>query len=255
MLPFIISGLKTTQRKKSCKHSYKISEITPRHVHTSNFLEGTATLGSTRYEHTAEYNALSYTRLVKSHFKRNPAKYKEFVRILSDVAKPESNKVDLVKSVIALFDGQPQLVKGFAFFLPSDMSLEVQSDAFVVNVHEETGVELSGAMDPLQHDSDDADNLRYIRNVEWTFMHQPQTYRSFLEILQNFNRKSIDEKQAALQIAKLFRNQRDLILGFNIYFDEGFAIIEDERRGFMLKQPCKTSGRSHLTRLDPEDVA
>ena len=214
-----------------------------------------ATLGSTRYSQTAEFNALTYTRLVKKHFKKNAAKYNEFVGILSEVAKADSNKVELVKSVIALFDGHSQLVKGFAFFLPSDMSLEVQSDAFVVNVHEEDDVTPNTITDvTLQHDAEDADNLRYIRNVEWTYMHQPQTYRTFLQILQNFNRKTIDEKSAAQQIAELFRDQRDLILGFNIYLDERFQIIEDERRGFMLKQPCKTSERNHYVRLLPEDV-
>ena len=197
---------------------------------------------------------MTYTRQVKRTFENNPDKFREFVQILSEVSQPSANKVELVERVIELFDGYPELIRGFTFFLPPDITMEVQHDAVVVNVEDADDVSSDDkhAEAGLTHEEteDDTDTVRYLRNVKWTYTHQADVYQRFMNVLQDFNRKNINEMSAVTQVANLFEGQRDLVLGFNIFLGDDYKILEDDKRGYLIRHPCKKGMRAHYTPIN-----
>lgn len=192
---------------------------------------------------------MTYTHKVKRTFRNEPGKFGDFVQILSEVSQPSSNKVDLIKRIVVLLEGHPELIRGFACFLPPDITMEVQDDAVVVNVEE---AEEDDAPDEerFENQEEDTDTGRYIRNIKWTYMHQPEIYQRFLTILQDFNRKSISEMNAVTLIANLFDDQRDLVLGFNIFLSDEFKIMQHEKRGYLIRHPCKKGMKAHYTPIN-----
>ena len=211
---------------------------------TDNF--GMTTLGTRNFKDTFEYNSMTYTRQVKKTFEHKPETYREFVQILSEVSQPSSDKVELVKRVIVLFEGYPELIRGFSYFLPPDITIEVQSDAVIVNVEEEE----ESDHEDFESNEEDTDTIRYIRNIKWTYMHQPEIYEKFSVILQGLNRKNVTEMDAVSKIANLFEGQRDLVLGFNIFLPDDYKIMEHEKRGFLIRHPCKKGMNAHYTPIN-----
>ena len=214
---------------------------------------GMTTLGSKAFEESFEFNSMTYTEEVKLTFKHSPGVYREFKQILSEVTKPTSNKLELIKRIIMLFDGYPHLIKGFTYFLPPEISVEVQQDAVVLNVEDEP--ESDEEAKPLADDTeDDTDTMRYIRNVKWTYMHQPKVYEKFSRILQDFNRKSVQEAETVAKIAILFEGQPDLVLGFNTFLSGEYRILEHTKHGYVLRHPCKKGLKPHYTPVNVKEV-
>lgn len=197
---------------------------------------------------------MSYIELVKKTFKKTPEVYKEFKQILTNMRKPEAKKVELIKRILVLFDGHPDLIQGFAYFLPAGMTLEVQDDAVVLTVEDledEEGYEYNGFND---EDDDDSDLMRYMRNVKWTYMHQPGVYDMFNRIMQDYNRKNVSEMDTVGKIVGLFQDQPDLVLGFNCFLPAEFKIIQHEKRGYVVRHPCKKGLRPHYTPVNVTEV-
>ena len=81
--------------------------------------------------------SVAFMRKVRQTFIHNPHTYRQFVKIMSEIEEKESDKLDIIKRVILLFDGYPHLVRDFNQFLPSDYQLEMQGDAVLVKVVDE----------------------------------------------------------------------------------------------------------------------
>lgn len=79
---------------------------------------------------------LSYVKRVKRKLADRPDAYRQFVAILGRVGRPESNKIQIISSIIDLLDGYPDLILEFAQFLPPGLEIIKQDDAFVLRVYE-----------------------------------------------------------------------------------------------------------------------
>lgn len=216
---------------------------------------GLSTLGGKSFIETFEFNAMTYIELVKKTFKKIPSVYVEFKKILGDIRKTSSNKnkVELIKRIVVLFDGYHDLIWGFSHFLPAGMTMEVQDHAVVLNVEDyEEGSDYEAQ--EFSDEEEDTDMMRYMRNVKWTYMHQPTVYDVFQRVLQDFNRKSVNEVDTVARIVGLFKDQPDLVLGFNTFLSSEYKILENMKHGYVVRHPCKKGMRPHYTPVNVKEV-
>ena len=210
----------------------------------------TGTLGSGHSQISGKQSSWEYIQEVKHTFAKRKSIYEEFVHILSEVRNPDSDKVEIVKRVIMLFDGYPHLIVGFNFFLPWYIRLEIQDDAVIVKVDEDNDALAAADSDD---DDDDSPNMRYIRNVKWTYTHHPEVYEKFAKVLKDFNQKRIDEVTTIHRIVTLFQDHPDLILGFNFFLPESYRVLANKKHGYVIQHPCKKGMKPHFTPVDVDE--
>ena len=68
------------------------------------------------------------------------------------------------------------------------------------------------------------DALTYLDQVKYRFRNQPQVYNNFLVIMKGFRSQSIDTPGVIARVSHLFRDDPNLILGFNTFLPPGFKI-------------------------------
>ncbi|KAL6078803.1 Transcriptional regulatory protein sin3 [Balamuthia mandrillaris] len=68
-------------------------------------------------------NARTYVSQVKRKFLQQPHIYKEFLNILRDFHSQGTDIAAVISKVVTLFEGHPDLVEGFAQFLPEGYSM------------------------------------------------------------------------------------------------------------------------------------
>jgi paired amphipathic helix protein Sin3a len=68
------------------------------------------------------------------------------------------------------------------------------------------------------------DALEYLDKVRTTFPMQPHMYNQFLDILKEYRAQSIDTPGVIDRVLQLFHGRRELILGFNTFLPQGYAI-------------------------------
>ena len=78
-----------------------------------------------RLEGALMNNALSYLDLVKSRFDNQPQIYKQFLDVLKEVKSESIDTAGVVTQVSQLFNGYPELIRGFNTFLPPGHKMEV----------------------------------------------------------------------------------------------------------------------------------
>ena len=204
----------------------------------------TGTLGSGHIGNDEEQTSWQYIQDVKTTFHSRPSVYQEFVRILSEVRNPDSDKVEIVKRIIMLFDGYPNLILGFNYFLPRYIRLEIQEDAVIVKVDEDYD---AFGEDDSDNEDDDSPTMRYIRNVKWTYVHHPEVYEQFFKVLKNFNGKRTSEVDTIHHIVSLFQDHPDLVLGFNFFLPEGYRVLANKKHGYVIQHPCQKGMKPHYT--------
>eukprot|EP00249_Psilotum_nudum_P001045 c13326_g1_i1 orf=230-2287(+) len=83
---------------------------------------------------------------------------------------------------------------------------------------------------PVRHLTTD-DALAYLQEVKDIFKDNMEKYGEFLEVMKDFKAQRIDTAGVTARVKDLFKNHRNLILGFNAFVPEGHKITllpEDE---------------------------
>lgn len=185
----------------------------------------------------SERGSTSFIKLVKDTFQHDPAVYKKFVHIVSQIQFADTDKLELVKQVILLFDGYPHLILGFNAFLPSDYFIEIQNDVVIIKIfqsagnlaHTDTGHVRS--YDPSSRQlkvssslSCERDAMSYIQQVKKMYADEPHTYKKFREILKDYHSKKVEEVETIRRIVSLFHKYPYLIEGFSAFLPRGYHI-------------------------------
>ena len=66
--------------------------------------------------------------------------------------------------------------------------------------------------------------LRYCDQVKLVYKDHPQVYKEFLNILNAIKTKVLGTKEIMHRVADLFQDKKQLVLGFNQYLPDGYAI-------------------------------
>ena len=227
-----------------------VVDTAPQRAKKTEMKNYTGVLGSGHLPSSDRHTSWQYIQEVKHTFSKRTSIYQEFVRILSEVRDEDSDKVEIVKRIIMLFDGFPHLIIGFNYFLPRYIRLEIQDDAVIVKVDEDNDAFAADSDD----DDDDSPTMRYIRNVKWTYHHHPEVYEKFSKVLKDFNSKRIDEVDTIHKIVTLFQDHPDLILGFNFFLPEGYKVLAHKKHGYVIQHPCKKGMKPHFTPVNVEET-
>ncbi|ELT99328.1 hypothetical protein CAPTEDRAFT_222624 [Capitella teleta] len=192
--------------------------------------------------------------LVQRRFKNNPAIYRRFGEILQRLPAVSASleRLDLVKQLITLFDGHPDLVLNMNQFLPNEYCIEIQHDAVVIKVFEEFGQ--AGLVDtghgrsitdpskPLPSLGTSVPSIAYIMNVKKAYADDPNVYSAFMGVLKHYHSKKANELSTVNQVVGLFRTRPDLVLGFNEFLPPGFSIHMYEKSGYVVEYPNEAEG-------------
>ena len=173
--------------------------------------------------------------MVKRTFIEYPEVYNAFVRILSDIKDPGANVMELIEKVILLFDGYPDLILSFNSFLPQKYEIEIQDDAVVIRVYDTE--EQSGLVETGTATVEFTESMAYIRNVKKTYAFAPAKYSKFLEILDKFHGKKVNEIGAIREVVELFKYYPGLVLGFNQFLPDNISIHMYDKSSYLIEHP------------------
>lgn len=199
-----------------------------------------------------------YCKLVQKRFKRRPAVYQRFLHILQGIKTYEdsNDRLEMVKQLIALFDGHPDLILNVNTFLPEEYSIEMQNDAVVIKVSEQygqAGLVDTGHSRTLNNPDvpphrvvpslgTSAESLGYIVNVKKACAGNKEDYKRFTQVLKDYHSKKVDELNTIHRVVSLFQTHPELVLGFNEFLPSGYEIHMYEKSGYVIQYPNKEDG-------------
>lgn len=214
-------------------------------------------------------STVSYTQQIRKRFKTKPRTYNKIVQTLGDVQDDGADKLEIIKRIIVLLDGHPDLILGFNAYLPEEYSIEIQDDAVVVKVfeasntareHVDTGhfrseQQMQGSMELSRTFSGmlTGNSLSYVQNIKDTFKDDPAVYRKFSRILGDYHSNEVDVVSTLYEIVSLFQHHPDNVLGFNTFLPPGYSVRMTEKTAYMLEYPGPGDGSTEYTRINIED--
>ncbi|KAG7592816.1 Paired amphipathic helix [Arabidopsis thaliana x Arabidopsis arenosa] len=68
-------------------------------------------------------DAYAYVRAVRDHFHNDRKKYEDFLAIMKDFKTRKISRVDCIRAVLELLNGDRDLISGFNAFLPFWMEI------------------------------------------------------------------------------------------------------------------------------------
>lgn len=178
---------------------------------------------------------LAFVRTVRKTFHHKPEIYEEFKMIMTQLQKPEVDYISLIKRVIILFNGYPQLIYTFSAFLPSCYDIELQDDAVVIKVYDKIDGELQEEEASGRPPIDRA--AVYVQGVKKALVAvRPKLYQRFMTLLEDFHTKRLGVAEVIREIVKLFKGHPNLVLGFNDCLPDGWQIHMYDTKHFTVEQ-------------------
>jgi histone deacetylase complex regulatory component SIN3 len=200
--------------------------------------------------------------LVQRRFKNHPTIYRKFGDFLKRISACDDplDRLEMVKQLITLFDGHPDLVLNINQFLPDEYCIEIQHDAVVIKVFEQFGqatlVDTGHGRNvdndphrPLPAMATSVPSIGYIMNVKKAYADNPDVYSAFMGVLKHFHCKKSDELSTVNKVVALFRTRPDLVLGFNEFLPPGFSIHMYEKSGYVVEYPNETDGTKSRVKI------
>uniref|UniRef100_A0A671TY26 Paired amphipathic helix protein Sin3a n=1 Tax=Sparus aurata TaxID=8175 RepID=A0A671TY26_SPAAU len=214
----------------------------------------TSTQGQQQFQRLKVEDALSYLDQVKLQFGNQPQVYNDFLDIMKEFKSQSIDTPGVINRVSQLFKGHPDLIMGFNTFLPPGYKIEVQTNDLVnvttpgqihyitphgISVHNipVSGASSQPASQP-QHQSlpqpvEFNHAINYVNKIKNRFQGQPDIYKAFLEILHTYQKEQRNAKEAGgnytpalteqevyTQVARLFKNQEDLLSEFGQFLPD-----------------------------------
>ena len=102
-----------------------------------------------------------------------------------------------------------------------------------------TGIALSQGQQPILNDA-----LSYLDQVKVRFVHQPDVYNQFLDIMKDFKSQAIDTPGVIDRVSSLFAGHPELIQGFNTFLPPGYRIecgTRDDPNAIRVTTPMGTT--------------
>ena len=203
------------------------------------------------YQRLKVEDALSYLDQVKMQFNDQPQVYNQFLDIMKEFKTQNIDTPGVIGRVSALFDGHPELIRGFNTFLPPGYKIDVQPGGghppghmgHPQGVHGPPhGHHMNHGPPPSyhrppphqpsdgRHQQSDASRgkqpvefnhaINYVNKIKTRFAQQPEIYKAFLEILHTYQKEQRSIKEVYAQVATLFRSHADLLEEFSQFLPE-----------------------------------
>lgn len=218
---------------------------------SKNCMQSTGNLGSSRVILCQPKNMTTkeFCDLVQRRFKKNPSIYHKFGQIVKQLGMMSDplDRLELVKQMITLFDGHPDLILNMNPFLPEEYCIEIQNDAVVIKVFEQFGEAslvdtghsrpMEDSHAPVSELGTSVPSISYIMNVKKVFADRPEVYTTFMALLKHYHSKKADELHTINRIVALFKTRPDLVLGFNDFLPPGYSLHMYEKSGYVLEYP------------------
>uniref|UniRef100_A0A674B6G1 Paired amphipathic helix protein Sin3a n=1 Tax=Salmo trutta TaxID=8032 RepID=A0A674B6G1_SALTR len=181
--------------------------------------------------------------VLKLQFGNQPQVYNDFLDIMKEFKSQSIDTPGVISRVSQLFKGHPDLIMGFNTFLPPGYKIEVQTNEQVNSHAPVSSTPSSGP--PLQNNQPVEFNhaINYVNKIKNRFQGQPDIYKAFLEILHTYQKEQRNAKEAGgnytpalteqevyAQVARLFKNQEDLLSEFGQFLpDANSSVVSDSR--------------------------
>ncbi|KAJ3332840.1 Transcriptional regulatory protein sin3 [Blyttiomyces sp. JEL0837] len=212
-------------------------------------------------------DALRYLDKVRTECKDTPQVYESFLEIMKDFKSGRIQTPEVIDRVLTLFKGNKDLIIGFNTFLPTGFKIDETSDptnpfkvtisptdsnstSVPVGVQQSSSSSLSKTDERVTAVASQAnqsnkkpvefnDAIGYVAKVKTQYEDTPEVYKSFLEILQEYQKQGLKIRVVVDRILILFEGNTDLILGFNAFLPTGCKIEEtsDPTNPFKLTTP------------------
>ncbi|GAU51252.1 hypothetical protein TSUD_412450 [Trifolium subterraneum] len=144
-----------------------------------------------------------YLTEIKDAFKEDLGKFNEFLKSMRDFTTRRIDMVGLKSRVKELFKGHNQLLMKFNAFLPNEAEVE-DEDEDEVSSQRQPIVNVEYAM-------------KYVLNVKTKFRHNPQIYKSFVDIIKMYKNKDKSAEEVRQMVISLFEGHQDLVDGFMVF--------------------------------------
>jgi len=185
-------------------------------------------------------DALLYLDQVKIAFGDKPEIYNEFLDIMKNFKAQEIDTPGVIHQVSTLFRGHNRLILGFNTFLPDGYKIELGADdnprTVTTNTSQPLVVEQRVYPQPAQEKTEQAGApkefdhaITYVTTIKKRFANEPDTYKSFLEILHTYQKEQRSIKDVLEQVSQLFADHPDLLQEFTFFLPDAVQEQAKER--------------------------
>ncbi|KAH9254631.1 hypothetical protein BASA81_007388 [Batrachochytrium salamandrivorans] len=183
-------------------------------------------------------DAEAYLNDVKKQFADQPQVYHDFVDLMKSFKAGSITTQNIIELVAKLFYGFPDLIDRFnqfsgykpataggteqvlsqQYYAPPSSSTSAAAAAAAYSTMAPTAPQQSQQQQALPQ-FDHA--IHYVTRIKKRFMHDPDTYKLFLDILHTYQKESKSVNDVLSQVSELFRDHPDLLKDFTYFLPDG----------------------------------
>ncbi|KAK1864608.1 hypothetical protein I4F81_007153 [Pyropia yezoensis] len=165
-------------------------------------------------------DALAYLEQVKNQFGAEPEVYNRFLDIMKKFKAQSIDTTQVIKRVAYLFREKRPLILGFNTFLPPGYRIELRDDPVTGSSMAGFSAPDCGAGKPVEFDQ----AVMYVNKIKARFTTADDQYKTFLDILQTYQKEQRTIEEVYEQVAKLFRDHKDLLDEFTHFLPESLPV-------------------------------
>lgn len=180
-------------------------------------------------------SALDFLERVKTVFEDQPDVYNNFLDVMKEFKAQNINTPVVIQSVKMLFYGHPDLILGFNAFLPYGHKITraelqqppveppTQPPAPLAQQPPIPSIQQQPAAQPQNRKDELAHARNYVRKIKKRFASEPQIFKAFLEVLHVYHNEQNSMQEVYSNVAKLFKNHKDLLEEFVQFLPDAAA--------------------------------
>ncbi|RKP09630.1 Sin3 family co-repressor-domain-containing protein, partial [Thamnocephalis sphaerospora] len=178
-------------------------------------------------------DALVYLEDVKKQFADQPDVYNRFLDIMKEFKSHAIDTPGVIDRVLELFGSNMSLIIGFNTFLPP--GYEIGPDPIGVRVTtpqytrpqgqqgQQSAMPIASGARPHAGPAEFNHAITFVNKIKNRFASQPDIYKQFLEILQQYQRENKPLKDVYAHVQVLFREAEDLLVEFKQFLPDPSA--------------------------------
>ncbi|XP_061373184.1 paired amphipathic helix protein Sin3-like 2 [Gastrolobium bilobum] len=162
-------------------------------------------------------DALSYLKEGIDMFQEKREKYDMFLEVMKDFKAQRTNTAGVIAWVKELFKRHNNFIFGFNTFLPKGYEINLVEDEA-----------------PPKKTVEFEEAISFVNKIKKRFQSDEHVYKSFLDILNMYNKEHKDIGEVYSEVATLFKDHRDLLEEFTIFLPD---TSHDRERDLSVEHP------------------
>ncbi|CAH8253384.1 unnamed protein product [Arabidopsis lyrata] len=160
-------------------------------------------------------DAVSYLTAVKEALHDEPAKFKEFLKVLNDIKAHRINKDSGIARMTELIKGHRKLLRGLNVFLPeAKITIPTKANKGLGQSQTIVCIRVSPELSKLNAPA-------YMASVRKAFSNEPAKLKEWIKIFNDFKANRADKAGFIAKVKELMKNHRNILLGFSVYLSAG----------------------------------